>query len=220
LHKSDVIITFVDATKNEALARKWGASGNNFPTAILLTFVNDNKIYVWNEETEHEYFSDTISRFITTSLSGTYNSYKISEPIPEKNDGPVKIIVGKNFEEIVYDNKKDVIVEFYAPWCVHCKKLAPIYDELGRIFKKEENLVIGKMDATLNAIPDAIDIPGYPTIYMFPAKNKKPILYTGNRDLSDMKKYLDEYLESKIEYIEKIDHEYLEKSKHHEKEEL
>ena len=39
--------------------------------------------------------------------------------------------MGKNFDEIVNDEDKDVLVEFYAPWCGHCKSLAPKYEELG-----------------------------------------------------------------------------------------
>lgn len=54
-----------------------------------------------------------------------------SEPIPDSNDGPVKVAVGKNFDEVVNKNGKDTLIEFYAPWCGHCKKLTPIYDELG-----------------------------------------------------------------------------------------
>lgn len=55
-----------------------------------------------------------------------------SEEIPATNDEPVKILVGKNFDSLVMNNDKDVLVEFYAPWCGHCKQLAPIYDELAK----------------------------------------------------------------------------------------
>lgn len=39
-----------------------------------------------------------------------------SEPIPEKPEGPVTVIVAHNYKDIVLDDKKDVLLEFYAPW--------------------------------------------------------------------------------------------------------
>ena len=42
-----------------------------------------------------------------------------------------QVVVGKNFNDIVNDESKDVLIEFYAPWCGHCKALAPKYEELG-----------------------------------------------------------------------------------------
>uniref|UniRef100_A0A8C0JQ46 Protein disulfide-isomerase A3 n=1 Tax=Canis lupus dingo TaxID=286419 RepID=A0A8C0JQ46_CANLU len=43
----------------------------------------------------------------------------------------VKVVVAENFDEIVNNENKDVLIEFYAPWCGHCKNLEPEHKELG-----------------------------------------------------------------------------------------
>ena len=48
---------------------------------------------------------------------------------------------------------KFVLLEAYAPWCGHCKKLEPIYTELAEKFASNPNVVIAKMDATENEHP-------------------------------------------------------------------
>lgn len=52
-----------------------------------------------------------------------------------------QVLVAKNFDEIV-NQDKDVLIEFYAPWCGHCKKLTPIYDELGEKVNKYQSFYI------------------------------------------------------------------------------
>jgi len=186
--KGKVITTYSSSAQ---IAERWGASGKIIPTAVLVKWVDDQpKFNVYNEESE-ALTADICVTFTQQSLDGTYTGFKKSEPIPATNDDAVKVVVGKTFEEIVFDKEKDVFVEFYAPWCGHCKKLAPVWDELGEVFEdKAPNVVIAKIDATSNALPDGIDISGFPTLIFFPADNKKGTPYDGDRDLDNMKEFV------------------------------
>ncbi|CAM4968513.1 unnamed protein product [Rotaria socialis] len=130
------------------------------------------------------------AEFARAVASGDHEQYIKSQPVPEQTDD-VKVVVGKNFNDIVNDDTKDVLIEFYAPWCGHCKSLAPKYDELAKKLKKETNIVIAKMDATENDVPPAYEVQGFPTIYFAPKNSKSsPRRYEGGREVDDFIKYL------------------------------
>lgn len=134
---------------------------------------------------------DLIGKFISDVQSGALKPHLKSEKVPESNDGPVTVIVGSQFDEIVKDPTKDVLVKYYAPWCGHCKKLAPVWEELGEHFKDNKDLVIAKFDATANEA-DGVEIRGYPTLKFYPKDNKDGVDYDGERDLDSFKKWLTE----------------------------
>merc|ERR1712110_254684 len=103
-----------------------------------------------------------------------------TEELPEDWEAKgVKVLVGTNFEEVALNKEKDVLVEFYAPWCGHCKKLAPVWDELGEAFETNPDVVIAKMDSTANEVND-VTVRGFPTIKFFPkGSDRKIVDYTG-----------------------------------------
>ncbi|XP_060537218.1 protein disulfide-isomerase A3 [Cylas formicarius] len=137
-----------------------------------------------------EFSVENLEKFVKDLLGGKLEPYIKSEPIPESNDAPVKVAVAKNFDELVVNNDKDTLIEFYAPWCGHCKKLAPAYDELAEKLK-EENVVIAKMDATANDVSSPFEVHGFPTIYWAPKGSKdSPVKYEGGREVDDFIKYI------------------------------
>lgn len=89
------------------------------------------------------------------------------------------------------DSERDVLIEFYAPWCGHCKQLEPKYTELGEKLAEESGITIAKMDATANDVAKPYEVSGFPTIYFAPKGSKNsPKRYSGGREVDDFLKYL------------------------------
>jgi len=158
--------------------------GNN---PVVCAYDSKNKKYKMAES----FSMDTFEQFVRDVLAGKIETHLKSEPVPESNPDFVKTVVAKNFDDVVNDPTKDVLIEFYAPWCGHCKSLAPKYEELAEKLKDEPSIVIAKMDATANDVPSEYDVRGFPTIYFAPKGSKdSPKRYEGGREVDDFVKYL------------------------------
>ena len=82
------------------------------------------------------------------------------------------MLTGNNFEQMVQDKSKDILISYYAPWCGHCKQLHPEWDKLGEALKDNSTVVIGKMDATLNELSHTI-VRSFPTIRLYKKGRKE-----------------------------------------------
>jgi len=135
-----------------------------------------------------------VKSFVAEFLEGKLKQHLMSDDIPEDWDKEgVKVLVGKNFHDVAMNAEKDVLVEFYAPWCGHCKQLTPIWDSLGEKYKDHASIVIAKMDSTTNEL-DEVKVQGFPTIKLFKKGTNEIVDYNGDRTEEGFTKFLEEGL--------------------------
>ncbi|MCJ1298694.1 hypothetical protein MMC08_001484 [Hypocenomyce scalaris] len=101
-------------------------------------------------------------------------------------------LIPDNFDQVVLESGKPALVEFFAPWCGHCKNLAPIYEELAANFAfADDKVSIGKVDADEHKdLGRKFGVQGFPTLKWFDGKSDTPTDYTGGRDLESLSKWI------------------------------
>ncbi|XP_043832589.1 protein disulfide-isomerase A2 [Dromiciops gliroides] len=188
--RGEVLFVVVDvAGENDHVLQYFGMNATDAPTLRFIN-VETTKKYVPN--TEEEITAASITTFCQDILSGKVKPHLRSQEIPADWDQkPVKVLVGKNFEQVAFDETKNVFVKFYAPWCTHCKEMAQTWEDLAEKYKDHEDIIIAELDSTANEL-EAFAIRGFPTLKYFPAgPDRKVIEYKSARDLETFSKFLD-----------------------------
>merc|ERR1712087_205744 len=170
--KGKLSFTYVDATKYAQHVQNLGITET---PGILIAGQEDNKKYLFSGSVKAE---ADLKAFFYGYAAGTLEAHLKSEAVPETNDEPVYVLVGSEFENVV-GKDKDVFVEYYAPWCGHCKKLAPEYEKVGEAFSNVDSVIVAKADATENDFPE--DIKGFPTLMFYPKGQTEAVKYGGDR---------------------------------------
>lgn len=104
---------------------------------------------------------------------------------------PVVSLTSENFESVIKDGV--VFVKFFAPWCGHCKRLAPTWEELGtKLLNNKQGIVIAKVDCTQELSKDLCNkegVDGFPSIYVY-KNGVRSSEYSGSRDLDDLYQFI------------------------------
>lgn len=88
---------------------------------------------------------------------------------------------------------RDLILTRPPVRCGHCKKLAPIYEELADSFSSNKGINIAKVDGDEHkSLSTKFGISGFPTIKFFDGKSKEGEDYTGGRELEDLQSFITE----------------------------
>lgn len=127
--KIRVVTVNMDDPQFENMVKFFGMTKEEIP-AMRITKMLDAGVHKYKPENP-ELRQDNILKFVSAFLEGKLKRHLATEELPKDWDAkPVKVLVGSNFNKVALDKSKNVLVEFYAPWCGHCKELAPIYDEV------------------------------------------------------------------------------------------
>jgi len=159
--------------------------------AVVIMPVSGSLKYVFNSSVDFN--AGNLRTFVRDFVDGKLKPTVRSEAEPANNDGPVKVVVANSFDRLVWDNDNDVFIEFYAPWCGHCKRVAPVWEELAKNLAGVKGITIAKIDATANDVPE--EVQGFPMFYFKKAgqKEKKILsefLYEGDRTKKGFMKFL------------------------------
>merc|ERR1712066_634872 len=127
-HKGKALFVFVDCDKpdNGRILEFFGLKEEDCPSIRMIEMGASMQKF---KPESADMTSEAFNSFVDGVLDGSIKRHLMSEEIPEK---------------------KAVFIEFYAPWCGHCKQLAPTWDKLGEHFKDDESIIIAKSDATAN----------------------------------------------------------------------
>ncbi|XP_046734653.1 thioredoxin domain-containing protein 5 homolog [Diprion similis] len=190
-HGDLVSISKVDCTQHRSVCGQFDIKG--YPT--LLWIEDGKKIDKYTGQRSHE----ELKTYVSTMLGKNVES---SDEEKKESGGPsdaVFTLTGESFKNGI--EKGVTFIKFFAPWCGHCKRLAPTWEELGKKFWANENVHIVKVDCTMNSskqLCNEQEVDGFPTLFLY-KDGRKLSEYNGSRTLDDLYEFVMNHIQSRDE---------------------
>merc|ERR1719388_235867 len=189
--KGKYSITYSD-TSNQKFREEYESrlGVTEYPAIAVHKKAGDKKRYVYQGDMN----AARITKFIEDVDAGKVQPLYRTQKVPEDDGKGVSTIVGSNLQANIFHPEKDVMLLVVAPWCGHCKKLEPEYENVMQTIKKEgcDDLVqLMKIDGVANDSPlDSLDWTGFPSIYYIKAGSKEIQKYEGERNEKGIWKWI------------------------------
>ncbi|KAL7989515.1 hypothetical protein Chor_012181 [Crotalus horridus] len=182
--RGKILFIYIDSdhSDNQRILEFFGLKKEECPAIRLITLEEEMTKY---KPESDELTPENIRDFCHKFLEGKV-----------KKERGLGLMLHESLEDIYFNLEweacyQDPATIRYAPWCGHCKQLAPIWDKLGETYKDHENIIIAKMDSTVNEV-EVVKVHSFPTLKYFPAGPDRTVVdYNGERTLEGFKKFLE-----------------------------
>ena len=102
------------------------------------------------------------------NYSNSSSNDKDTTIVNNNDSSDVVVLTDNNFKELVENSNDHWFIELYAPWCGHCKNLAPEWEKLATQLKGK--VKVGKVDATVeSSLKERFNVNGFPTLKLLKA---------------------------------------------------
>ncbi|XP_059661145.1 protein disulfide isomerase-like 2-3 [Cornus florida] len=191
--KGVATVAALDADAHQSLAQEYGIRG--FPTIKVFAPGKPPADYQGARDVKPivDFSIQQVRALVNERLSG-----KSGGGSSEKSEPSASVVLdSSNFDELVLKSKELWIVEFFAPWCGHCKKLAPEWKKASKNLKGKVKLGHVDCDAE-KSLMSRFNVQGFPTILVFGADKDSPFPYEGARSASAIESFALEQLETNV----------------------
>ncbi|XP_010254101.1 PREDICTED: protein disulfide isomerase-like 1-6 [Nelumbo nucifera] len=139
---------------------------------------------------ESDLTPSNLEEFCSGLLSGTLSPYFKSQPMPNNKGETIQTIVGRTFDDLVLSSLQHVLLEVHTPWCIKCKTTSKQIEKLAKHFRRFDNLIFGRIDASSNEHPK-LQITDYPTLLFYPSGDKlNPIKQATKSSLKELAAFI------------------------------